>query len=298
MRPPAPSALPAAEQEPCLDDLLGELRAAEDVLRTLPSDAAGEVAQRLQAAVEALNREAFRRLILRMSDIPAAMTALRQAAEDEVVYAVLRRHELIKPSLQERVETALGSIRPTLASHGGDVELVSVLPPATVEARFLGNCDNCPASVLTFTAGVKRAIREHCPEITEIRQASALLGARADGSGAVHYVSPFAGNRHGVWHEALALDEVPEGGARMVTVAGEPLIFSRQGERVSCFRNACVHLGMRLDGGVIIDGVIVCPHHGFRYDLGTGECLTAPEVQLEPFVVRVVEDRIAVQLGS
>jgi nitrite reductase/ring-hydroxylating ferredoxin subunit/Fe-S cluster biogenesis protein NfuA len=207
---------------------------------------------------------------------------------------VLRRHGLIKPSLQERVETALASIRPTLASHGGDVELVRVLPPAAVEVRFLGNCDNCPASVLTFTAGVKRAIKEHCPEITEIRQARGQGG----GSGAVHYVSPFAKNRAGAWHEVLPLAALEDGGARMLTVAGEALILSRQGDRVSCFRNACAHLGMPLDGGEIKDGIITCPHHGFEYDLLSGECLTAAEVQLEPFVVRVVDDRVDVQLGA
>jgi nitrite reductase/ring-hydroxylating ferredoxin subunit/Fe-S cluster biogenesis protein NfuA len=283
--PKTPEADPAG-----LDDLLGALDAAEAALAKKPDPDAA----RLRDAVEALNGEALRRLIAALKDIPEAMAALRTVAEDEVVYAVLRRHGLIKPSLQERVETALASIRPTLASHGGDVELVRVLPPAAVEVRFLGNCDNCPASVLTFTAGVKRAIKEHCPEITEIRQARGQGG----GSGAVHYVSPFAKNRAGAWHEVLPLAALEDGGARMLTVAGEALILSRQGDRVSCFRNACAHLGMPLDGGEIKDGIITCPHHGFEYDLLSGECLTAAEVQLEPFVVRVVDDRVDVQLGA
>ena len=93
-------------------------------------------------SIEALNAEALRRLIRALKTDPAALAALKHAIADEVVYAVLRRHEIIKPSLNERVENALEGIRPMLASHGGDVELVKVKPPA-VEVRFIGACDGC-----------------------------------------------------------------------------------------------------------------------------------------------------------
>ncbi|MEZ5934064.1 MAG: NifU family protein [Alphaproteobacteria bacterium] len=292
----APAPRPDLAEAPGLDELLGEVEAAEAALATSLDETSKANVNRLRDAVEALDREALRRLIAGLKDLPDALQALRRSAEDEVVYAVLRHHGLIRPSLQERVETALTSIRPTLASHGGDVELVRVIPPAAVEVRFLGNCDHCPASVLTFTAGVKRAIREHCPEITEIRQAKGLAGSQGDGT--VHFQSPFAKQRNGVWRKALALADLPEGDAVMLSVAGEALIFSRSGDHIACFRNACAHLGMPLDGGAVEDGIITCPHHGFRYDLASGECLTAPEVQLEPLVVRVVEDRVDVQLEA
>ena len=120
-------------------------------------------------AIEALNGEALRRLVSALKRDPAALAAMKSAVNDEVVYAVLRRHGIIKPSLTERVEAALESIRPMLASHGGDVELVSIAPPA-IEVRFTGACDGCPASQLTFHAGVKKAVEDACPEITEILQ--------------------------------------------------------------------------------------------------------------------------------
>jgi nitrite reductase/ring-hydroxylating ferredoxin subunit len=36
-------------------------------------------------------------------------------------------------------------------------------------------------------------------------------------------------------------------------------------------------------------GTITCPWHGFRFDADTGECLSAPQCQLEPFPVRVTD---------
>jgi nitrite reductase/ring-hydroxylating ferredoxin subunit len=67
---------------------------------------------------------------------------------------------------------------------------------------------------------------------------------------------------------------------------------------VSCFDNACAHLGMPLEMGEVADGIITCSYHGFRYLLETGECLTAPEVQLVTHAVRVRDDRIAVRLEA
>jgi nitrite reductase/ring-hydroxylating ferredoxin subunit len=74
------------------------------------------------------------------------------------------------------------------------------------------------------------------------------------------------------------------------------VLLSRRGGRVSCFDNACAHLGMPLEMGDIADGVITCTYHGFRYLLETGECLTAPEVQLVAHAARVRGGRVAVRL--
>ena len=275
-----------------LSDLLGDLARLETIF------AGWEETPRLAVtaygkAIEALHGEALRRIIAALKADPAAHQAVKAAASDEVVYAVLRRHNLIKPAIAERVEKALTSIRPMLASHGGDVELISISPP-TIEVRFTGSCDRCPASALTFHAGVKKAVEEACPEITEIRQVKGSgNGAAAD---RLHFVSPFAGNGDGEWRAAGALAEIPDGGVRTLTLCGEKLILHRRDTVVSCLENACAHLGLPLDDGKVEDGIITCPYHGFRYDLASGECLTAPEVQLQVHPVRVIGERVEVKL--
>lgn len=125
-------------------------------------------AQAYRKAIDALHEEALRRLIKTLRDAGAG-AALRDAAADPIVYAVLRHHGILKPSIAERVEAALESVRPVLAQHGGDVELVRIDPPAAA-IRFIGTCDNCPASALTIDSAVKTAIRAAVPEITEIVQ--------------------------------------------------------------------------------------------------------------------------------
>jgi Fe-S cluster biogenesis protein NfuA/nitrite reductase/ring-hydroxylating ferredoxin subunit len=244
--------------------------------------------------IEELSGEALRRLIRALKTDPAALAAMKNAVADEVVYAVLRRHDIVKASLNERVEAALEGVRPMLASHGGDVELVKVKPPS-VEFRFIGACDGCPASALTFHAGVKKAVQDACPEITDIIQVKGLGGSEESG---VRFVSPFALGDKGNWVAAGLLSEIPEGSVRSTIIGGEKVLLSRNGASVTCFQNACAHLGFPIHDGEIEKGIITCPHHGFQYDLSSGECLTAPEVQLQSHAVRVIGPRVEVRISK
>jgi Fe-S cluster biogenesis protein NfuA/nitrite reductase/ring-hydroxylating ferredoxin subunit len=286
------SALHTAQtQRHDLTGFVGDIERLEAVLETW-DETPRAVAAAYRRSIEALNGEALRRLVRALKSDPAALAAMKAAVADEVVYAVLRRHDIVKPSVTERVEAALESVRPMLASHGGDVELVKVTPPS-VEVRFIGACDGCPASALTFHAGVKKAVADACPEITEILQVKGLGG----GGDGVRFISPFAIGAEGGWLFAGSLSDIPQGGLRATELDGVKVLLSRQGSVVTCFQNACAHLGLTLEEGVVEDGVLTCPHHDFRYDLASGECLTAPEVQLQVHAVRVTGRRVDVRLS-
>ncbi len=284
----------SSHKEPLsLAALLKDIEALQSIVASWNEQQRNTV-EALRHAVEALHREAFARLIRTIRDEPAAAGRLREAASDEVVYAVLRQMEILKPSLDERLQQALDSVRPYLREHGGDVELVSVEPPDTVTIQLTGACDGCPASGLTLSAGVEKAIREHCPEITEIRKAS---GHNAPGSARVDFVSPFGQAEEEGWAAIIGIEEIGEGDICIIEHDGHSLLFWRQGSDVRCYENACAHLGMPLDGGQLEDGILTCPYHGFQYVLATGECLTAPEVQLQPHAVRLTAGRVQVRLS-
>ena len=289
--------MPALDPQPTRrDDLggfVGDIHRLESIFATW-DETPRAAAEAYGRSIEALNGEALRRLVRALKSDPAALAAMKAAVADEVVYAVLRRHDIVRASLSERVETALEGVRPMLASHGGDVELVKVTPPS-IEVRFLGACDGCPASALTFHAGVKKAVEDACPEITEILQVKGLGGG---GSDSVRFISPFAIDASGGWLFAGSLSDIPQGGVLAMEIGGEKVLLSRQGAVVACFQNACAHLGMTLDAGDVTEGVITCPHHEFQYDLSSGECLTAPEVALRAHAVRVVGRRVEVRLAT
>jgi Fe-S cluster biogenesis protein NfuA/nitrite reductase/ring-hydroxylating ferredoxin subunit len=286
-RPPTPNDL---------DALVQPIVAVERIVADW-SEAQVLTVQALKSAIEDLHKEAFRRLIRAVKDDPATAARLREALGDPVVYGVLRFHGLVKVPLAERVQLALEEVRPLLAGHGGGVELVAIKPPDAVELRLTGSCHGCPSSSQTLNEGVERAIRTQCPEIVHIRQVSrGAPEARRDVNSVVHFISPFALHAKGGWLDAGTLADLPDHGVSERTLEGRSVLLAKHGAQVSCFDNACAHLGMPLDMGEVSGGVITCSYHGFQYLLDTGECLTAPEVQLKLHAVRVTDNRVQVRL--
>ena len=176
-----------------LSQLLERLEKAEIALIDLTEKDRAAVGEAV-AAVEALNKAAFTSLIRSLKSNPALAEALKEAAADDVVYTVLRRHGILKPSLHEQVEAALEGIRPMLADHGGDVELVAVTD-GVAEVRFLGACDGCPASLMTFYSGVAKAVQDNVPGILDVKQVKGA-GGGVGADAADHLISPFAPETH------------------------------------------------------------------------------------------------------
>ncbi len=251
----------------------------------------------LKTSIEELHKEAFKRLIRALKDDAAAGLKLREAMQDQVIYGVLLYHGLVKESLNSRLIKALDAVRPMLQGHGGDVELVAVKPPDTVEIRLVGSCHGCPSSGQTLTEGIEKSIKEYCPEITNINQVSrGKSEVETNGEQKLYYISPFATNLKENWLEGGILKDIPEGRVIEKVVKNRSVLLYKKGETVSCVDNICAHLGMPLEMGEINDGVITCPYHGFQYLLETGECMTVPEVQLKVHAVRVVGEKVEVRL--
>ena len=69
--------------------------------------------------------------------------------------------------MREKIEAAIGRIRPALQADGGDVELVEV-KDGVVSVRLTGACGGCPMSTMTLKNGIERIIREEVPEVKEV----------------------------------------------------------------------------------------------------------------------------------
>ncbi|MDM9383919.1 NifU family protein [Chlorogloeopsis sp. ULAP01] len=151
-----------------LEELVQEISRFEVIISEWDESKRG-VAIGLKRAIEELHKEALTRLIKSIKQ--ESMPALCNAAKDEVVYGVLLYHELVKPPtppLTKRIQKALDEVRPSLKSHNGDVELVAIKEPDTVEVKLIGACGHCPASTLTFSQGIEQTIKMYCPEITNV----------------------------------------------------------------------------------------------------------------------------------
>jgi Fe-S cluster biogenesis protein NfuA len=92
--------------------------------------------------------------------------------DDGIVASLLLIHGLYPVPLEERVVQALDSVRPFLASHGGNVELISV-EEGIARLQLQGSCNGCPSSAATLEHALRDAIDAAAPD---------LLGLEVEGA--------------------------------------------------------------------------------------------------------------------
>jgi Fe-S cluster biogenesis protein NfuA len=143
-----------------IEQALDQLQASADE-RTL------DLAEELLRLVSELYGAGLARILeLTRERAPELLTDF---SADELVASILLAQGLHPDPLDARVEGALASVRPFLAKHGGDVELLALDDQiGAVKLRLLGSCDGCPSSAATLQGAVEAAILEAAPEVTRI----------------------------------------------------------------------------------------------------------------------------------
>jgi 3-phenylpropionate/trans-cinnamate dioxygenase ferredoxin component len=90
------------------------------------------------------------------------------------------------------------------------------------------------------------------------------------------------------WIDAGLTDNLPEGEAQSLSVGRRMIAVIRSGANFFAIEDVCTHDGAPLTGGDIEGAEIICPRHGARFCLRTGEALTPPAY--EP--ARVFETKV------
>ena len=101
------------------------------------------------------------------------------------------------------------------------------------------------------------------------------------------------------WTRVCQLEELAPGGHLVVDVDGiDAAVFNVEGE-IFAIEDVCTHDGAQLTGGPLDGCEIICPRHGARFCLRTGEALTPPAyeatavlpVRIDDGMVYVRDDR-------
>lgn len=76
--------------------------------------------------------------------------------------------------------------------------------------------------------------------------------------------------------------DFPPGAVKKVTVGGEEVLLANVGGKYYAIGSVCTHRGGPLDEGTLEGTTITCPWHGGKFDLVTGEVVSAPPARPEP----------------
>jgi nitrite reductase/ring-hydroxylating ferredoxin subunit len=86
--------------------------------------------------------------------------------------------------------------------------------------------------------------------------------------------------------DAAALDP---GQPTLVSVDGRDVALFRCGDEVLAIGNECPHQGGSLCDGWVEGDIVVCPLHGWEFDMRSGACMTVPGEDV-PRYAATVED--------
>jgi NAD(P)H-dependent nitrite reductase small subunit len=93
------------------------------------------------------------------------------------------------------------------------------------------------------------------------------------------------------------VDEFPHGRGRMVVVGRRQVAIFRLDDGFFAIDNLCLHQAGPLCDGLVEDGAVTCPWHGWSYDVRTGILVQDGRVGVSCHSVRVVGDAVHVQLA-
>lgn len=118
-------------------------------------------------------------------------------------------------------------------------------------------------------------------------------------------------------HRAIKVTELLDDAALIVEVDGIEVGIFRRGDRVVAYRNLCPHQGGPVCTGMVIGKVeavlgpdrrvltewfspdqihVVCPWHGWEFNLDSGRCAADPRKGLQPVSVEIQGDDLYVRL--
>lgn len=91
-------------------------------------------------------------------------------------------------------------------------------------------------------------------------------------------------------------DEIPDGERKIVNVDGISIgIFHHKGAWYALL-NSCLHRGGPVCTGPLNGDTLICPWHGFQYDVKDGHLLTDPKSRLDTFPVSIVNGEIQLEM--
>ena len=98
------------------------------------------------------------------------------------------------------------------------------------------------------------------------------------------------------WHRLSSVDDFPQAGMLSAEVGAWRVLAVRLEDGFAAWNDCCTHQASRLSTGRVRRGAILCPLHGARFDLTTGQCIGGTYPPLRAFPLRIENGEIEVAI--
>ena len=90
--------------------------------------------------------------------------------------------------------------------------------------------------------------------------------------------------------------ELGEGKMRGIRVKGKPVLLAKVNSQVYAIANLCPHASCSLHGGILAGYLVMCPCHGWKFDIRNGQYQENPETKVESYPSKIENGKIFIQI--
>lgn len=98
------------------------------------------------------------------------------------------------------------------------------------------------------------------------------------------------------WTRIGTRQDFTEGTGRTLRLKGIRIAIFRKDDRFYAVDAICPHAGADLGSGRLRRGQVICPDHGWRFDLVTGQMPGMEEIAIRTFPIKVDEECVFISL--
>lgn len=100
-----------------------------------------------------------------------------------------------------------------------------------------------------------------------------------------------------MWQKIASKSDLPgDGEAREFTLGEKVVCIASVDGTYAAMDNVCVHRGGPLGQGVILDGKVVCPWHGWMYDPKTGAADVSPDAHVTIYPIKLEGEDVLIEV--
>jgi Fe-S cluster biogenesis protein NfuA len=164
-----PPAHDEAARDQDFQSQMGRLAELLEQARQIGDPDAREATGEIIRALMDFHGAALARIVERMNDGgELGREMLGACARDDLAGSLLVLYGLHPCNVTERVHMALEKLRPTLARHGGSVELAGVTDDGTVRLAFEGKAPTCGSTIRALRETIEQAVYDRAPDIAAV----------------------------------------------------------------------------------------------------------------------------------
>ena len=94
------------------------------------------------------------------------------------------------------------------------------------------------------------------------------------------------------------IHEIPGISGKRLNINGKKIALFKKKNSVYAIRNSCPHQGAELSEGHIIDSNVVCPLHGWQFNLKTGSFSGNENIRIPTYRVKVENDDVYILMNN